>query len=286
MTLKRRVISFLDRPGGRWLLGRLATAQARKATGADVGVVFKNGWVHRGDDKYFPDGKAFNYREPDFRRWPGEYERQKAAAREYWFQTYRPKVGDVMVDVGAGRGEDLGAFSEAVGDCGRVFAIEAHPDSFDRLNRFKMLNGLANVETVHAAISDQPGEAIITNDDAWEANDIFAGGAGQGWSVPMMTLGEVCRRYGIGTIHFLKMNIEGAERQALSGMVDVIRDVRNICVACHDFRADRGDGEQFRTRDFAREFLLDHGFQLHSRPNHPEDFARDHLFGVRNEVRP
>jgi hypothetical protein len=137
------------------------------------------------------------------------------------------------------------------------------------------------VTTVHAAISDQSGEAIITDDDAWEANDILAGGVDHGWSVPMMTLGEVRQRNAIDTIHFLKMNIEGAERQALAGMVDVIREVENICVACHDFRADRGDGEQFRTRDFVEEFLLDHGFQLHSRPNHPEDFARDHLFGVR-----
>jgi FkbM family methyltransferase len=281
MTLKRQVISLLDRPGGRWLLGRLATAQARRATGADVGVVFKEGWIHRGGDKYFPDGRAFNYREPDFRGWAGEYERQKAAAKEYWFQTYKPKHGDVIIDVGAGRGEDLGAFSEAIGNSGRVFAIEAHPETFNRLNRFKTLNGLANVTTVHAAISDQSGEAIITDDDAWEANDILAGGVDHGWSVPMMTLGEVRQRNAIDTIHFLKMNIEGAERQALAGMVDVIREVENICVACHDFRADRGDGEQFRTREFVEEFLLDHGFQLHSRPNHPEDFARDHLFGVR-----
>ena len=281
MTLKRRVISVLDRPGGRWLLGRIATAQAKRTTGADVGVAFDEGWIHRSDDRYFPDGLTFNYREPDFRSWPGEYERLKAAAREYWFQTYTPKPGDVIVDVGAGRGEDLGAFSEAVGDSGRVFSIEAHPESFERLSRFKRLNRLANVVTVHAAVSDRAGDAFISDDDAWESNDILAVGDGVGWSVPMMTLGDVRRHFGIGAIHFLKMNIEGAERQALAGMVDVIRDVRNICVACHDFRADRGDGEQFRTRDFVEEFLLDHGFKLHSRPDHPEDFARDHLFGMR-----
>jgi FkbM family methyltransferase len=280
MTLKRHLIAALDRPGGRWLLGKLATAQARRATRADVAVLFDECWIHRTEKRYFPDGRKFAYRQPDFEHWPGEYERRSAAAREYWFQVYAPKSGDVVVDVGAGRGEDVGAFSEAVGPTGRVLAIEAHPESFARLDRFCRLNRLTNVTTLHAAVSDRIGAAVISDDEAWESNDIFSR-EGEGWSVPMMTLGEACRRFGVRTIHFLKMNIEGAEREALAGMADVVRDVENICVACHDFRAERGEDDRFRTREFVEEFLADHDFERFSRPEHPEDFARDHVFGVR-----
>jgi hypothetical protein len=79
------------------------------------------------------------------------------------------------------------------------------------------------------------------------------------------------------------MNTEGAERRALLGMESVIPSVRQICVACHDFRADHGDGEQFRTRAFVAQFLIDHGFTLSSRPHDSRDYVRDHVFELRPE---
>jgi len=82
-------------------------------------------------------------------------------------------------------------------------------------------------------------------------------------------------------IAFLKMNIEGAEREALLGMGPSLRRVEQICVACHDFRADLGHGEQFRTRIFVQEFLVKHGFTLRSRPDDPRSYVRDHVFGLR-----
>jgi hypothetical protein len=52
-------------------------------------------------------------------------------------------------------------------------------------------------------------------------------------------------------------------------------------VACHDFRSELGHGEQFRTRAFVEQFLIDHGFTLASRSKDPRDFVRDHVFGLR-----
>ncbi len=40
--------------------------------------------------------------------------------------------------------------------------------------------------------------------------------------------------------------------------------IRQICVACHDFRSELGHGEEFRTRAFVEQFLIDHGFTLAS----------------------
>ena len=76
------------------------------------------------------------------------------------------------------------------------------------------------------------------------------------------------------------MNIEGAERYAL-GMESVLPHTRQICVACHDFRCEGGDGEQFRTRTFVEQFLVKRGFTVTSRPDDPRDYVRDHVFGLR-----
>ena len=56
-----------------------------------------------------------------------------------------------------------------------------------------------------------------------------------------------------------------------------------VCVACHDFRADRGEGEEFRTRPFAETFLRQHGFEIFRRESHPDPYVRDHLLGLRKE---
>ena len=96
-----------------------------------------------------------------------------------------------------------------------------------------------------------------------------------------VTFDSLCERYGINRIDFLKMNIEGAERSALPGCRDALHRVRNVCVAAHDFRAARGEGEDFRTLPFVREFLTAAGFRLITRDDDPRYYVPYHVHGVR-----
>ena len=94
------------------------------------------------------------------------------------------------------------------------------------------------------------------------------------------TLDAICRAEDLEEVDFLKMNIEGAERFALLGAESIIQRTKSICVACHDFRADYGEGEEFRTREFVKQFLIEHGFKVTTRQDDPRDYVRDHLFGL------
>src|SRR5262245_5196542 len=67
--------------------------------------------------------------------------KQLRDASDYWFHLYKPQAGDIIVDIGAGRGEDVYAFSQAVGETGHVIAVEPHPESFSILRRFCELHG-------------------------------------------------------------------------------------------------------------------------------------------------
>ncbi len=281
MSWKRRIVRLLDRPGGRGILGKLATRSARRRTGIDAAIFYDAIWVHRVRNRYFPDGPRFDYDAGVFNRWAGEDERNSANAREYWFRFRAPKPGDTVVDIGAGRGEDLIAFSEAVGPTGRVIAIEAHPRTFAVLEHFCRLNRLANVTPLNIAVMDAVGTVTISDTEAWEENAVSRSDGRAGHVVSANSLGAICAEHAIPTIDFLKMNIEGAEQYALLGMKDVVDRIGTICVACHDFRADLGHGEEFRTRDFVARFFANHGFTLNSRPHHPMDYVRDHLFGTR-----
>ena len=203
-------------------------------------------------------------------------------ADDYWFHVYKPRTGDVIVDIGAGRGEDVYAFSRAVGPQGRVWAIEAHPESFDHLTRFCGEHRLANVTPLNLACMDRPAMLQIETLPVWESNFVREGEAtATSHPVEAITFDALCRRHDIKRIDFLKMNIEGAERFALKGMPEAIRRVQWVCIAAHDFRADRGEGNDFRTRAFVQSFLKDAGFTLVSRDSDPRYYVPYHIHGKR-----
>ena len=77
------------------------------------------------------------------------------------------------------------------------------------------------------------------------------------------------------------MNIEGAERQAMLGMEQAVRNIRQISVACHDFRFERGEGEWFCTRSFVEQFLFRARAYTGLAPG-PRDAVRDHVDGLRS----
>jgi FkbM family methyltransferase len=283
LSYKRALIRLLDRPGGRLLLGKIATRFLRHTDGDGVEIVYVDGmWTRRVGPNYFPDGLKFDYDYADFGSWKRQAELYESDARDYWLQHYLPQEGDVIVDVGAGRGEDTFTFSRAVGESGRVIAIEAHPVTFEVLKNFCRLNRLTNVTLLQLALMDKPGTVgMAESNSSWTENAIDYGRGAPGVSVRASTLEQVCEQEGLEDIAFLKMNIEGAERDALAGMEPVVKMIRQICVACHDFRYNKGDGEQFRTRAFVEQFLVTHGFTLASRPDDPREAVRDHVFGLR-----
>ncbi len=92
---------------------------------------------------------------------------------------------------------------------------------------------------------------------------------------------EVCERHGIDRIDFLKMNIEGAERFALPGMPRALRLARCACIAAHDFRAARGEGDEFKTHDFVLRTLQNAGFSLVLRSDDPRYYVKEHIHGFR-----
>ncbi|SRR6266446_2731514 len=283
LSYKWALIRLLDCRGGRFLLGKLATGFLRRSNGDGVEIAYVDGlWTRRVGPHFFPDSRRFDYTYADFDLWKRQAEIYAADTKDYWLQHYHPQEGDVIVDVGAGRGEDTLTFSRAVGETGRVIAIEAHPVTFAILKNFCRLNRLTNVTPLQLALMDKPGTVhIAESESSWMENAIQYGEGSSGILVRASTLTEVCKQQGLKDIAFLKMNIEGAERYALLGMEPVAPCIGQICVACHDFRYGLGHGEHFRTRAFVERFLLEHGFRVTSRADDPRDYVRDHVFGLR-----
>src|SRR5215213_9379966 len=65
---------------------------------------------------------------------------------------FRPKEGDIVVDVGAHIGKYTIIASKMVGSKGKVIAIEAHPANYDILKRNIVINKLSNVIALNYAV--------------------------------------------------------------------------------------------------------------------------------------
>jgi FkbM family methyltransferase len=262
-----------------------ATALARQnLPDIDIEVLWDDMWVRRVGAHYFPDPEMFD-NEPRWERWAEQAEKYLRDAEDYWFHVYQPQPGDVIVDIGAGRGEDVFAFSHVVGPKGRVIAIEPHPMTFQVLRKFCERNGLANVTALNLACVDRSGEMQIETLPVWESNYLREGPPSPGThTVRAVRFDELCTVRQIGRIDYLKMNIEGAERFALPGCREALARTSFVTIAAHDFRAARGEGEEFRTLDFVREFLTNAGFDLITRDADTRYYVPYHVHGVRRET--
>jgi FkbM family methyltransferase len=284
MWIEPSIAHDLDRPESRAELARRATAAARNAApGIDIEILWDGLWIRRIGPDYFPDPDIWRTREPNWTRWTATAEKYFRDVQDYWFHVYKPEPGDVIVDIGAGRGEDVFVFSKAVGPSGRVWAIEPHPVSFKALKKLCELNELTNVGPLNYACVDAPANLQIETLPVWESNYVRAGKrSATSWPVNGIRFDDLWRELGIGGIDFLKMNIEGAERLALPGCREALAQTKSACIAAHDFRAARGEGEQFRTLDFVRGFLLAAGFSVITRDLDPRYYVPYHVHGRRH----
>ncbi len=283
MWLPEPLLRHLDRGESRGELARFATAVVI-ATNRDLDAEFfwDDTWIWRIGQYYYPFADQLPKREPNWGKLIALAGRRERDSTDYWFHVYQPRSGDVILDIGAGAGEDVHAFSAAVGPEGCVLAIEAHPLTFRRLEKFCAFNKLTDVRCLNYACMDGPGECQIDTGPRPISNYVWRGHPNAAsLSTPGRRLDNLCDDLKLDQVTFLKINIEGAERMALPGAVEVLRKTRYVCIAAHDFRADRGDGEHFRTAGFVKEFLSTMGFQLAIRSDDTREWVPNHIHGIR-----
>ncbi len=249
-----------------------------KARASEIGI--EAFW----DDCYAWTVRGFHIPDPEIAiRQPAQIvDKYRRDVNDYWFHVYKPKPGDVIVDIGAGRGEDTFVFSASVGNTGKVWALEPHPVSYFALTKLCQWNHLDNVATLNLASTSKPQQLQIETLPVWESNFVREGAASKNsYPVEGLPFDQVARQHNIDRIDFLKMNIEGAERDALPGCRETLLRTSHVCISGHDFRANRGEGESFRTLAMVREYLASLGFTLTTRDDDPRYYVPYHVHGVR-----
>lgn len=129
--------------------------------------------------------------------------------------------GDIFVDAGANIGVYTLLASRLVGPTGRVIAIEMMPDTAAILRRHVRENNCGNVEIVEKALSDRADVKVTARVQPGKYGQASIAASAAGWTgqeereVSTATLDQICD--GIERIRLVKLDLEGAELQALVG---------------------------------------------------------------------
>lgn len=139
------------------------------------------------------------------------------------------KKGDVVLDIGANIGYYTLMFARLVGPKGRVYAFEPEPENFRILRKNVAVNGYKNVVLVNKAVSDITGKAELTV-CSYNLGTHTLGKAdykGKKISVGVVRVDDYVRDLKIHP-NFIKIDIEGAEFNALKGMAATIKTSKDL----------------------------------------------------------
>jgi FkbM family methyltransferase len=173
------------------------------------------------------------------------------------------KKGDVVLDIGANIGYYTLIAARLVGEKGKVFAFEPHPQNFALLKKNIKLNGYKNVTLVEKAVSNKNKKLkLYLSGYDCGAHSLYNSHKGQHFvEVESIRLDDYFSKLG-KKIDFVKIDVEGAEYEALQGMSKIIKRNKDIKIVTEFYPA------LFKKSGIAPEefleFLTREGFNLYN----------------------
>lgn len=153
------------------------------------------------------------------------YDGFENAEREFVESFVRP--GMTVLDIGAHHGYYTLLASQIVGSAGKVLAFEPSPRERKKLNLHLRLNRCKNVLIESCALgdADSAGQLFLASRTESGCNSLRrpdVSGAPAPISVVVQRLDQVLLKQRIGSVDFVKLDVEGAELSVLKGATELL----------------------------------------------------------------
>lgn len=173
-----------------------------------------------------------------------------------YFRHFVPKTGGIVFDVGGELGFETEQFSRIVGDKGKVYVFECFPDHAERLKR--IARSRQNVVVIEKACWNSKTELNFYQGHTPGSNTAIAEARGQvgqeladsnsnKFVVQADTLDSIWEELtGRAPVDFLKMDIEGAEYEALEGAYELLTMTKKVVIAAYHVRDGKPTAERVK----------------------------------------
>ncbi len=193
---------------------------------------------------------------------PPSFDQVCQAEHEFIASYLRP--GMTVFDIGANTGKYTIEMAQAVGESGKVYALEPFPETFDKLKQ--ATENLSQIVHINAAASESRGVArfYVYESSSWNScvkrDPAEVGCEPQRVvEVPAVTVDDLCDQYGIAHIDLMKVDTEGHELASLRGAVSSLKQHKVSCLLFEFGNTTRDAGVQ--PQDLAN-FLTDCGYKF------------------------
>jgi FkbM family methyltransferase len=134
------------------------------------------------------------------------------------------KEGMTLLDVGSNVGFYTLLGARCVGISGKVVALEPDPEVVAILRRNIEINMAYNVQVVHGAASGSCGQARLGRARSSSySTGLYCEDAVNWIEVPRYSMDALINELGVGAVDLVKLDVEGAELEAIEGMSKILR---------------------------------------------------------------
>jgi FkbM family methyltransferase len=170
------------------------------------------------------------------------------------------KPGQIVFDLGANNGIHSLLFSRLAGNAGKVFAFEPLPDNIEEIRKNCALNSISNVHIVDAAVGSHDGSVeFYLGGLSKEGSIVTKGESGKKIEVKLICLQTFINHEKVRP-DFIKIDIEGAESEALDGMGGLINELKPVFfIELHSPEQDQKVSAIFQRKDYTLYKLKNNG---------------------------
>tara|TARA_B100000795_G_C22798961_1_gene440808 strand:- start:2595 stop:3401 length:807 start_codon:yes stop_codon:yes gene_type:complete len=221
----------------------------------------ENYWIHSTSNGLIP------YTHPLFN--PNKYASENF---EIFFSYYQPKKNDIVLELGSGTGNETLYISKLIGNLGRIYSVEPFNEVFKLLKKTIEINALKNVKLINKALyKDNSKIGFSSEKDDWLAGKIDINSKNK---IETITLNSFIVENNIKNINFCKINIEGAEKYIIENSDKFFEICKNLSIECHDFL----DGEEYKTNEIVKNFLIKKNYTIHKNKRDRYTFDKFYIF--------
>ena len=146
---------------------------------------------------------------------------------------FKIKEGQIIIDAGAYLGGFALYAAKKVGGTGKVIAFEPDPNNFEILKSIVNKSGLKNIILIKKALGNAVKKVKLESADNY-SKIVIKTFKNPTVKVKQTTLDKELKKFGIKKVDFIKMNIEGAETNAIKGASLILKNTQHIAISCHN----------------------------------------------------